>query len=176
MQFTAIVQARSNSKRLKNKMFANLDNHKILEWVLFRIKKSKLINKFIVATSKNNEKSLIKIARKSGYKIFTGDENDVLKRYYECAKKNKSKNIIRVCADNPFIDPVMIDGLISFFRNSKIDYAFNNMKIRNNLNADGFGAEIFTYEALKKPMLSLNPRMKENTLQVYLEKKKSFSF
>ena len=75
-------------KGLKNKMFANLDNHKILEWVLFRIKKSKLINKFIVATSKNNEKSLIKIARKSGYKIFAGEENDVLKRYYEmCQKK-----------------------------------------------------------------------------------------
>ena len=75
-----------------------------------------MINKFIVATSKNNEKSLIKIARKSGYKIFTGDENDVLKRYYECAKKNKSKNIIRVCADNPFIDPVMIDDLLVFLK------------------------------------------------------------
>jgi len=175
MQFTAIVQARSNSKRLKNKMFANLDNHKILEWVLFRIKKSKLINKFIVATSKNNEKSLIKIARKSGYKIFTGDENDVLKRYYECAKKNKSKNIIRVCADNPFIDPVMIDGLISFFKNSKIDYAFNNMKIRNNLNADGFGAEIFTYEALKKAnAISKSKNEREHVTGIFRKKKNLF--
>ena len=50
------------------------------------------------------------------------------------------------------------------------------MKIRNNLNADGFGAEIFTYEALKKANAISKSRMKENTLQVYLEKKKSFSF
>ena len=92
-------------------------------------------------------------------------------------KKNKSKNIIRVCADNPFIDPVMIDGLISFFRNSKIDYAFNNMKIRNNLNADGFGAEIFTYEALKKAnAISKSKNEREHVTGIFRKKKKIFFF
>ena len=75
-------------------MFANLDNHKILKWVLFRIKKSKLINKFIVATSKNNEKSLIKIAEKSGYKFLLAKKTMFLKDTTNVPKKINLKTLL----------------------------------------------------------------------------------
>ena len=36
--------------------------------------------------------------------FYCGSENDVLDRYYETAKKFKSKNILRVTSDDPFKD------------------------------------------------------------------------
>ena len=67
MRITAIVQARTGSNRLKNKMNIYLSELKILEWVLIRLKKNKKINKFIVATTTKDEKPIIKIAEKYNY-------------------------------------------------------------------------------------------------------------
>ncbi len=175
MQTIAIVQARSNSKRLKNKMFAKLGKHKVLEWVLYRLRKIKKINKFILATSNNNEKGLIKLAKKYRYEIFKGSENNVLSRYYSCAKNYKSKTIIRVCADNPFIDSETVSDLITFFKKKKIDYACNTMQIKNNLNSDGFGAEIFTFQALSKAYnLATSKTDKEHVTKIMRDRKNLF--
>ena len=39
-------------------------------------------------------------------------------------------NIIRICADRPFIDPKFIDKLINFKKN-KCDLAFNHVSNKN---------------------------------------------
>ena len=35
---------------------------------------------------------------------FRGDENNVLKRFIDCAETFKAIKIIRICSDNPFIN------------------------------------------------------------------------
>ena len=176
MRITAIVQARTGSNRLKNKMNIYLSELKILEWVLIRLKKNKKINKFIVATTTKDEKPIIKIAEKYNYSIFKGDENDVLNRFYLCAKKNKAKIVIRVCADNPFIDSNEINSLIKYFLKNKLDYAYNTMQTKINLNADGFGAEIFTFKALEKAnKLAKTKQDREHVTKFIREKKYIFN-
>ena len=65
MRVTLIIQARSNSTRLKNKMFLMLDKYKVLEWVIFRLKKIKFVNNLVIATSnKVADKDIIKNAIK----------------------------------------------------------------------------------------------------------------
>ena len=57
--------------------------------------------------------------------------------------------MVRVCADNPFIDPFEIDRLIKFFDKENCDYACNHQDRLGSLYADGFGAEIFNIDVLK---------------------------
>ncbi len=152
-------------------MFVELGKHKVLEWVLHRLKKCKKIDKFIVATSNKDEKYIFKLAKKYKYKIFQGSEEDVLSRYYSCAKKYKSKVIIRICADNPFVDSEIINNLIYFFKKKKINYACNTMRI-NNTNSDGFGAEIFDFKTLKKAhILAKSKTDREHVTKIIREKK-----
>ena len=153
-------------------MFVELGKHKVLEWVLYRLKKNKKINKFIVATSNKEEKYIFKLAKKYKYKIFQGSEKDVLSRYYLCAKKYKSNIIIRICADNPFVDPEIINNLIYFFNKKKIDYACNTMQIDNNANSDGFGAEIFNFKTLKKAYTLAKSKTDREHVTKIIRKKK----
>ena len=177
MQVTAIVQARSNSLRFKGKMYATLHNYNILEWVLKRLKKSKKINKFIVATTnKKEDLPIIHLAKKLNYQVFKGNEKDVLKRFYFCASKFKSKSILRICADNPFVDHKEIDKLISYFQKNNYDYVYNTMKTQENKSADGFGAEIFDFQTLQKVFLKAKSRKdKEHVTRYIRDNKKLFS-
>ena len=86
-------------------------------------------------------------------------------------KTTNQKSIIRVCADNPFIDAETVSDLITFFK-KKIDYACNTMQIKNNLNSDGFGAEIFTFQALSKAY-NLNFKNRQGTCYENYERQKN---
>ena len=71
MSFDIIIQCRIGSKRLKKKNILNItkDNLNLIEVVIKRLKKCKLINKIILATSEKKENDiLIKIAKQN--KIF----------------------------------------------------------------------------------------------------------
>ena len=88
----------------------------LLQHQIERLKKLKTIDELVVATSKNKEDDQTsKIAKLSKVKIFRGDEKNVLKRYYDCAKINKSSIIIRVTADCPLIDIKYINELLKIF-------------------------------------------------------------
>ena len=65
--------------------------------------------------------------------FFFLEENDVLGRFNESVRNIQNANIIRVCADNPFIDPIEVDNLIFFFNKNKYDYVCNH---QNKLKVD----------------------------------------
>ena len=50
-KISVIIQARSNSSRLRNKIFKKIGNYSLIEWVIKRVKKSNA-DKIILATSK----------------------------------------------------------------------------------------------------------------------------
>ena len=70
----------------------------------------------------------------------------MLKRIYGAAKKFKSKNIVRITADCPLIDPKLVDDMLTKFSKNKFDY-INNAEF--NGYSDGFDIEVFTFSALK---------------------------
>lgn len=151
MSTLAIIQARTGSQRLPKKVLKKLSNTPMIEWVIKRVKKAKKIKSILLATTKNKKDDVLeKIALKNKIKIFRGNEKDVLNRFYEAAKPQKVNFILRICADNPFIDPEQIDFLIKKFKNKNFDYACNHQNRLNSKYADGFGAEIFTFDLLKK--------------------------
>ena len=77
-----IIQARVNSKRLKNKMLLSLGDNMIIEWVLIRLKS--LANKYKIILATTNDQSdneLIKIARNYKIDYFRGSTDNVLLRF-----------------------------------------------------------------------------------------------
>ena len=110
-----IIQARMGSKRFPNKMVMPLSGIPIIDWVVRRVKKVKLADKIILATSNQAENDIL-VNRAIGYgmDIFRGDENDVLGRFTSAATDFELDTILRVCGDNPLSCPEEIDKLIAF--------------------------------------------------------------
>ena len=86
----------------------------------------------------------------------------------------KRANIIRICADNPFIDPRQVDLLVSFYSKNNFDYVCNHQNRNNSQYADGFGAEILSLDLLRKlNKLLLTKECREHvTLYIWKNKKK----
>ena len=146
----AIVQGRLNSSRLPNKVIKKINSETITEIIYKRLKCSKLLDDIIFAIPKD-ELSYKKILKKKNIKYFLGSTNNVLERYYYCAKKNKADIIVRVTADCPLVDPEVIDQMLGVFKkNSKLDLLTNN---NPPSFPDGLDISIFTFKTLKHSFL-----------------------
>jgi spore coat polysaccharide biosynthesis protein SpsF (cytidylyltransferase family) len=143
----AITQARFSSTRLPGKVFKPLGDQTVLDLHLKRIKQSKLITEFVLATTEEPESIEIKaIAARNGFQCYHGSLNDVLDRFYQAAKIIQPDYIVRLTSDCPLIDSFYIDDLIQNFLEKNVDYASNSL---NPTLPDGLDAEIFTYAALE---------------------------
>ncbi len=149
----AIIQARLGSNRLPNKILLKLLPGKTsLECMLERVKRAKIINNVIIATTNNpKDKKLIKYLGKINQKYFVGDENDVLDRYYQTAKKycaSKNDVVVRLTADCPVIDPAIIDKVVWQYLNNDFDFVSNTLQPYTY--PDGMDVEVFSFGNLKK--------------------------
>jgi len=149
MKVVTIIQARMGSHRLPGKSLMPVWKElSLLELVLVRITKSKIPKKIILATStRKKDDLLIPIAERCGVEIIRGSEDDVLGRFVQAYKAHPSDAIVRAAADNPLLDPEMIDKLITFFwENQPCDYASNLGPISGH--PDGVGVEMVSAETL----------------------------
>ena len=147
-----IVQARMGSTRFPGKCLEPLwDGKSLLEIVLMRVRRAKALDLVVLATSdRSNDDELVPIAECLGIPVFRGAEQDVLSRFLGALKSFPAEAIVRICADNPLVDPVEIDNLVKFFRQSQpCDYACNDDKLDCGL-PDGVGTEIFSSRTLKR--------------------------
>lgn len=137
------------SIRLPGKVLMNLDEHNtILDFVINQTKHCNNIKKIIIATTSLKEDDVIEtFAQNKNITCFRGNSLDVLDRYYQCAKLYSLSIIVRITADNPLIDPTVIDKVISEFQSSSCDYASNAV-----LRSFPYGTEteVFSFSALEK--------------------------
>jgi spore coat polysaccharide biosynthesis protein SpsF len=152
-KITAIIEARLDSKRLPNKVLKKIKNKEIIQIILERLKKSKMLDQVVVATTNNKKDNrLVKFLDKKKIKFFRGSENDIFDRILKTADKFETDIIVRVTADNPFTDPLIIDYMIKYFKKlKKIDFLTNNSfgdEGKRNL-AYGLDISIFSFNSLK---------------------------
>jgi len=147
MFFAFIIQARLGSRRFPNKVLKKINEKTVLEHVISRIKNVNFKNKIIIATTNNKkDKEIIKIAKKNNCSFYAGSENNVLERFYKTAKKFKIKNLIRISADSPFIDPRIIEKAYKIYKKKKYDYVSN---IINPSYPKGMSVEFFNYKSIE---------------------------
>ena len=154
MTYKLIIQARTNSSRLPGKMLKPFFNDKtILEIIIDNLKESFSEQDIILATTINpDDDHLVNAARIKGIEIFRGDENDVLQRFIKAAETNDAHTIVRICADNPFLQVDSIQHLLLKFQEESVDYLSYELYdhtpvIKSHL---GLFAEVTTLKALKK--------------------------
>lgn len=141
-----IIQARMGSSRLPGKILKNIGQRSLLENILTRLQYLKHDVICVVATTIELQDNIVeKLCESQGVNCYRGSESDVLSRYYESATKYKFDHIVRLTADNPFVDIEELDKLIDFHLNGNYDYSdsFEFLPI-------GVGAEIFSFKALER--------------------------
>ena len=115
-----IIQARSSSKRFRNKVLYPVYGEPIIQHVVNRIKKSKKIKKLIVSSSlEKSDDNLIAYLKKNKINFYRGDLKNVAMRLYETAKIIKAKVFVRISGDSPLIDPKLIDKAIKISQKEK---------------------------------------------------------
>jgi spore coat polysaccharide biosynthesis protein SpsF len=125
--------------------------HTILDLLLEKAKKLNV--PVVLATTINpSDDRLCILAQKHDVPVFRGSENDVLDRFIQAARQFDFSKIIRVCADNPFLDLAGLQTLIDEFKQSDADYlgfqlAGNKPSILTHF---GFWAEAVNLTALEK--------------------------
>ena len=139
------------SMRLPGKMAMELGDTTVLNWVVQRTLKSKKINKIVLATSTNSiDDEIEKFFQASEVIVRRGPEQNVLKRFIQVANEFLPEIVVRVCADNPFVDGEQIDYLVDEFKAADCDLMFNNTPYLTCNYADGFGAEAIRYNVLSE--------------------------
>jgi spore coat polysaccharide biosynthesis protein SpsF len=123
MKTAITITARMKSKRLPLKVMRYIEGKPMIEHLIDRLKLSKFADEIIMCTSTNPQDDiLIDVAEKEEIKWFKGNEEDVLDRMFNAAKKFNIDFIVSTTADNPLVDPIYIDKIIQKFRETNADY------------------------------------------------------
>ena len=106
MKTGIVVQARMGSTRLPGKVCREFyAGQSILDILLKRLLKNRLNLQVVLATSiSENDDPIVAAGKKLGIDVYRGSEQNVLERFVEAAQHFMLEGVIRVCADNPFLD------------------------------------------------------------------------
>ena len=148
MKKAAIIQARMGSTRLPGKVLMQIEDKPLIGHIISRVQQSAYVDDIILATTTDSaDDQLVAYAQEIGVKVYRGETANVLSRYYNAAKENNVDVIIRVTADDPFKDPVVIDKLIEAYVAGDYDYVSNTIEPSY---PEGLDIEVFSFSALEK--------------------------
>jgi spore coat polysaccharide biosynthesis protein SpsF len=141
-----ILQARTSSSRLPNKVMKELLGKPMLARQIERLQQSKLLDKLLVATSDQPEdRAIATLCEKLDIPCFCGPLDDVLLRFYLAAQPYNPTHVVRLTGDCPLADPLVIDELIELHLTGQYDYSSN---CGNPSYPDGLDAEIMSGSTL----------------------------
>jgi spore coat polysaccharide biosynthesis protein SpsF (cytidylyltransferase family) len=146
MRVVAIIQARMGSTRLPGKVLMPLSGVPVLEHVVQRVRACATVNEVVVATSNDvTDDVLADWCNRHEVEVFRGSLTDVLDRYYHCAERYSADAIVRITADCPAVDPIVIDGVVSAFLADSFDLFYLGGEF-----PDGLDCAVFSKDALSR--------------------------
>lgn len=163
----AVIQARNGSQRLPGKVLADISGKTMLERVIERVRLSKMVEEIIVATStKPQDDSIVDLTKKMCVDYFRGSEEDVLARYLGAAQEFELDVIVRITADNPFMDPIVMDQVVERHIESGVDYTANCRLIQSFPR--GCEVEVVSMECLSKAAELAKNKMDREHVTLYI--------
>jgi spore coat polysaccharide biosynthesis protein SpsF len=144
-QAIAILQARTSSSRLPNKVLQEINGVPMILRQIDRIIRAKRISKLIVATSDDSsEDALVEILEKHGVEFSRGSLENVFQRFLSVINSEDSESFIRLTGDCPLVMPTIIDDVFDSFNPEIYDYMSNTIEPSF---PDGLDVEVFTKAA-----------------------------
>jgi spore coat polysaccharide biosynthesis protein SpsF len=172
-----IIQARMGSTRLPGKVLMKVGSKSILQHVIDRLKPSKTVSHFIVATTTQPEDDAIEAAcAELGVHCYRGSDWDVLDRFYNAAINfgQKADTIVRICCDNPTHHFEAIDFTIAEFEKYGVDY-FSNGNEGPEYYEDGFTSEVFRFSSMEKAWKESDMLSQREHVTPYIKRSGKFS-
>jgi len=124
-----IIQARMESTRLPEKVMMNLDKEKpVISCLIEQLKFCNSFDEIVIAATQEEDNFIEEHANNLGIKVCHGNPFNVLDRYYNCVKINSYSVIVRITCDNPFIDPELVDKIVTTFSEGTFDYVSNTIE------------------------------------------------
>lgn len=134
-----VIQARTGSTRLPNKVLADIDGLTMIERVHQRCLE---FGYPVIVTPPVLDVDFQHFLIDKGIEFFYGSEKDVLSRYVNCMNHYQADHVVRVCGDSPLIDPEAARITIRHHLDSGADFT--------HYPAEGRGVEVFTRYVLEE--------------------------
>ena len=173
MKIVALVQARTGSVRLPQKVLKPILNKPMIELLLSRLSLSTELDEIVVATSEEKRDDKLESTVESlGFKCTRGSEKDVLNRFYKSAKFLEADVIVRITGDCPLVDSKLVDECIRGYKKDKVDY-FSN--IDPATYPDGLDIEVMSFQSLERANREADSDFDREHVTPYIRNSDSFS-
>ena len=142
-----IIQARHRSTRFPGKVLADFLGRPMLAFQIERLKHARRIDAIVLATSREPaDDPVAELGRSLGVQVVRGSESDVLGRYLQAAEESGADVIVRVTADNPLVDPKLVDHMVETFAAGGVDHL---SAFERHTYPYGVGCAVFSRQALQ---------------------------
>lgn len=168
LKIVTVIQARTGSSRLPNKIFLPLANLSLLFRMYERVAASRLSGTIVIATTTDiSDDKVEELCKEYHLNCFRGHATDLLDRHYQAGKIFNADAVVKIPSDCPLIDPVVIDKVLNYYLNNsdKFDYVSN---LHPASYPDGNDVEIIRFEALKNAWESAKLELEREHTTPYL--------
>ncbi len=123
-----VVQARTGSSRLPDKVLRELGGVPMLEFLLRRLERlteHSAIPVVVATTDLERDDRIVEIARRCAVATVRGSECDVLGRYVQALDAYPAEHVVRITSDCPLTDPELIDAVVAKHLQRHAQYTTN---------------------------------------------------
>lgn len=177
LRTVAIIQARLNSTRFPGKVLADLAGYPVLRHVIERARRAESVEMIKIAVPASDAKVIADaLGEEDASYVFAdhGDESDLVGRFFRCSGTFGSHLIVRLCADNPCVEPSEIDRAVECYLGEPWIFVSNMHQHRHRAMwnewdtgyPDGIGCEVFSrsrlqwmHERIRNPEWREHPHM-----------------
>jgi spore coat polysaccharide biosynthesis protein SpsF len=168
----AIIQGRMSSSRLPGKILADIAGQPMLQRVFIRTSRAATVTETVFATTTDpSDDPVAGYCDFSGIPFTRGSLFDVLDRYYQAAQGAKADVVVRVTADCPVIDPVLIDNVVNTLLDDEYHFVANRLPPPfHRTYPIGLDVEVCTFEVLEKAWKQARePQHREHAMPYFYE-------
>lgn len=156
-----IIQARMRSERLPGKILSPLCGRPLLALLTTRIARAR-VDEWWLATSSDVADDVTEAwGFELGLRVYRGHATDVLSRFLAVADETGGDWLVRVTADNPFVDAPLVDALVDA-RDALVDAKTDEARAVEILRPAagrpvGYGVELVQTAALRRASAAITP-------------------
>jgi len=108
-----IVEVRTNSDLARLTACRRLGGKSLLEWVVRAMTESLGLDAVIISAPEIAETAELAELAPCDVPLFVSDRTDALARFAAALEEYPARAVVRVAAEHPFVDPVLIDRLVT---------------------------------------------------------------
>jgi spore coat polysaccharide biosynthesis protein SpsF len=108
-----VIQGRMGSSRLPGKLLAPIAGRPLVEVLVERVRHARVAEWWLATTDGAEDDVAAAWGESLGLRVLRGDRHDVLSRFAAIVESRKPEWIVRLTADNPFVDSAVVDALVA---------------------------------------------------------------